>query len=303
MHAQIKNYKINSIKKNIGKSKITMFSDIQYAANFKLTILNDIIKLSKESNPDYICIPGDILDDVDVINEVEERDILIAWLKCLSNIAKVIISIGNHDIMHQVDNKWELNMNDMWFNDVKRLSNVVLLDNSIYEDKKIRFIGFNPSFSHYEKDKEDIISFLIEINIAFNSVLSNDLYNIMLCHTPTNIFKDFIIDNTPILKNIDLVLSGHIHGGLVPPIIERLWDGNKGFIDPQLQLFPEIARGLIRTNGMTGIISTGITKLGPSTGLLAKMNCLYPMNINNIEIGEDFKDLESNNICKKKYLK
>lgn len=293
MRAQINNYNIASVNKDIGLSKIIMFSDIQYATDFNLTKLNDIAKIIKESHPDYICIPGDILDNSDVVNDEYERNILIEWLKYLSNIAKVIVSIGNHDIMHKIDNKWQLQVNNNWFRDIKKLSNVILLNNSVYEDKKIRFIGFNPSFSYYEKDEEDMISFHIEINVAFKSMFNNDLYNIMLCHTPTNIFKDFIIQNTPVLKNMDLILSGHIHGGLVPPIAERLFSENQGFIDPQHKLFPNVARGLIRKDKTIGIISTGVTKLGQSTGILEKMDFLFPMNINNIEINGEEKKLKN----------
>jgi predicted MPP superfamily phosphohydrolase len=283
------NYTINSINKDIGKIKIMMFSDIQYKRNFCLNKLNYIVKKAKKKTPDYICIPGDLIDNSCVVNSALDREILIDWLRYLSEVAKVIISIGNHDIMHKVDNKWQLHINEEWFSDINKLSNVVLLRNSIYEDNKCRFIGFNPSFEHYEKDKEEVISFLIELNEAFPNIVDNDLYNIMLCHTPTNIFKNDVIKYSPVLKNVDLVFSGHIHGGLTLPLIRKYLGNNQGFIDPNGRFFPDIAHGIIEKSNLTGVISTGVTKLGESTGLLEKLNFLFPMNINYIEIENDIK--------------
>lgn len=284
VYAQINNYNLAIAKENEKNIRIIMFSDIHFAEKYKLIKLKNIIKYANNNNPDYICIPGDILDDSDVVKNHENRNILLAWLKELSDVAKIIISVGNHDIMHIVDSEWQFQVNDEWFKDLSEISNVVLLQNSIYEDKNIRFIGFNPSFSYYEKEKENEITFLIELNTTFNKIIKNDLLNIMLCHTPTNILNDLIIDNSPCLKNIDVILSGHIHGGLVPPLIDALWKCNKGFISPTGQLVPNLARGIMYKDGKVCIVSTGITKLGYSTGLLEKLNSLFPMNINNIEI-------------------
>ena len=55
-------------------------------------------------------------------------------------------------------------------------------------------------------------------------------FNILLSHNPTGaqILQD---------KNFDLVLSGHVHGGII-----RLF--NKGLLDPARKLFPKYDKGL-----------------------------------------------------------
>ncbi len=70
-------------------------------------------------------------------------------------------------------------------------------------------------------------------------------YNILLAHHP---------DPFPIYAkwSPDLVLSGHIHGGIV-----RI-PGFRGVLSPQLKLFPKYDRGLFKEGNATMILSKGI---------------------------------------------
>ena len=84
-----KNYNIdNKLNKNI-----ILISDIHYNDHTDLNRLNYILKEIRKHKPDYICIPGDITDKANINDENE----FIEWLKKLSKIAKVIISLGNHE--------------------------------------------------------------------------------------------------------------------------------------------------------------------------------------------------------------
>ena len=91
------------------------------------------------------------------------------------------------------------------------------------------------------------------------------------------------------LKEYDLLLSGHTHGGMVPKIFNRLFKKNQGLIAPNKKLFPEVARGKIERNifnkKITIIINGGITKLGDkSARILSKLNFFYNIDINKIII-------------------
>ena len=70
--------------------KISIISDIHfsYKINRKLELLLNHLNKVK---PDYILIPGDLIDSVDMIEKQDEKDRLINWLKRLSKISKVII--------------------------------------------------------------------------------------------------------------------------------------------------------------------------------------------------------------------
>ena len=74
-------------------------------------------------------------------------------------------------------------------------------------------------------------------------------YNVLLCHSPVNVV------NSNKLKNIDLVLCGHMHGGVVPNFIRKLFKTN-GFINPQFKLFPKNAYGHVKRQNKNIIITS-----------------------------------------------
>ena len=92
-----------------------------------------------------------------------------------------------------------------------------------------------------------------------------------------------------LLKEYDLLLSGHTHNGMVPKILSKFFKKNQGIVAPNKRLFPEIARGKLEVNilnkTITLIINGGITKLGEwSAKSLSKLNFLYNIDINKIII-------------------
>jgi hypothetical protein len=75
--------------------------------------------------------------------------------------------------------------------------------------------------------------------------LHEDKYNILIAHDPD--FFDEYVDFGP-----DLVLSGHLHGGMIA------LPGIGGIISPQLQLFPKYDFGVFNKKNTTMIVSRGI---------------------------------------------
>ena len=66
------------------------------------------------------------------------------------------------------------------------------------------------------------------------------------------------IINETNLKNIDLVLCGHMHGGLVPRFLRKIFK-NSGLINPSKKLFPKNVYGKIIKQKSSIIITSGIT--------------------------------------------
>ena len=117
--------------------------------------------------------------------------------------------------------------------------------------------------------------------------MNPDKYNILLCHSPVNVLDDEVLEKTKLLSNIDLILSGHMHNGMVPPILEKIWKGNSGIITPSKKLYPKAktTRGIIKKQNKVLIISGGITKLSfSSPEILHPFNEFYPMNMEIIDI-------------------
>ena len=96
------------------------------------------------------------------------------------------------------------------------------------------------------------------------------------------------------LSKYDIVLSGHMHNGVVPPIIDELFDNNRGIIAPNKRIFPKNARGVIKDNNII-VISSGVTKISSSAGKALKwLDIFFPIGINYIEISKakiDFKKI------------
>ena len=136
------------------------------------------------------------------------------------------------------------------------------------------------SFEYYANDENTDI-FKKEINNV-NIKLNSKYYNILLIHSPYNVYK--VPD---ILKDYDLVLSGHMHGGLVHPLFSKLFKKNKGLISSRKELFPNYVRGRTKTDYFDGYIYEGITKLSESsTKFLHFFDRLFPKNIGYIEINK-----------------
>ena len=121
-----------------------------------------------------------------------------------------------------------------------------------YGDVCIQLIGLNdPDFSERDRLLSESI-----LEAKLSQVNISDGFTILLSHRPEyfNVYQN---------KNIDLVLSGHAHGGQF-----RLPLGG-GVIAPGQGLFPKYDAGAYTENGTTMIVSRGIG------------NSIIPVRINN----------------------
>lgn len=285
-----KNYALKTKKIN-RKFQILLISDIHISSNFKIKKISKIIENIQDQKIDYICIPGDIIDNSNVLENEKLEKIALNFIESLSKISKVIISLGNHDISHlrtsHKEKKWRYDKNIVFFNKIRKIKNVYLLDDDIYTDKDICFIGLTLSFKYYKETGEDRKVFIEELNNK-KIKLNKNKYNVLLCHSPVHILaKD--IENNALIKDIDLILSGHMHNGMVHPIVEKVWKGNNGIITPTKKLYPKAktTRGIVKKNDKILIISGGITKLSYSSPKIFHLfNDLFPMNIEMININD-----------------
>lgn len=272
------------IKKDILTTKLNKeltfvhISDIHFNINTKERKLHNITETIINIKPNYIFITGDIIDNNKIIKNKNKIKELVAFLSNLSKIAPVIISLGNHDITYDED--------ITFFNKLNELNNIYILNNSIYEDENIYASGHVLQTNYYYnvtgyESKEVLLKHLDNNkNIIHN--LPKNKYKITLIHSPILLNDEDVINK---LKEYDLVLSGHMHNGMIPRITDRLIRNNYGLISPGKHLFPNNARGKIINNSYTIIISGGITKLSlHSSRLLSKLNFIYPISINEIKI-------------------
>lgn len=279
------NLKTNKINKKI---KISLLSDIHISEIFNLKKLSIIIDKIKKEEPDYICIPGDLIDSTNVLDNNNLKKEILNFLKELSKTAKVIISYGNHDVYHlnkssHVETKkWTCDKRKDYYKEINKIKNVHLLDDETYIDENISFTGLTLSYKYYKETCENKEVFCEEIKNK-KIKLDKSKYNIVLCHTPV-----YVLEELPILKDSDLILSGHMHNGMVHPLMEIIWKGNSGIITPTKKLYPKakLTRGRVSKKREL-IISGGITKLAYSApNFFHPFNNFYPMNMEIININK-----------------
>lgn len=273
------------IVKNILSSKklkkdITFIhiGDIHYNETTSAKKLEYIKYAIEDAHPDYIFITGDLLDRPKITKNKEKIKLLVSWLNSLGNIAKVFISLGNHDIILEEDYKF--------FNKLNDINNIYVLNDQSYEDENVFISGFTlPTNYYYNIEKHEDENALLEtLQNNFNLVtnLPKKKYKVALIHSPILLSEKKVIEK---LKEYDLILSGHMHNGLIPRILDKIIKNNYGLISPDKRLFAKNTRGKIKTKYYTIIITGGITKLSPSsTKILSKLNGLYPISINKITV-------------------
>lgn len=261
---------------------IIHISDIHFNTNTSLSKLNKLTTEIKKNNPDYIMISGDLIDEPKIIKNKYKIKELLQFLSNLSEITKIFISLGNHDIFSSEDLKF--------FNKLNELKNIYILDNDCYKDEFIYISGLTLPNNYYynithEESSEVLVKHLTN-NRKLISKLPRELPKVILIHSPIKLTNKEVLNK---LKEYDLILSGHTHNGMVPGILKSLFPKNKGLIAPNKTLFPKIAKGKIEVNQdnkkITIIINGAITKLSSkSSKILSKLNIVYPMSINKIII-------------------
>lgn len=204
-----------------------------------------LINMLEESKPDIIAITGDIID-----SRCTDIDISFAFVEEILKIAPCYYVTGNHEA--RVSEEYALLRERMVQSGV-----IILENNSLFiesEDAFIEIIGLeDPTFSVIGTTAEeaDVVSDMLS-----KLITADTDFTLLLSHKPE--FFDIYAEN-----DVDLVLSGHTHGGQFRiPFIG-------GLIAPGQGLFPELDSGLFEKDGTKMIVSRGIG------------NSIIPLRINN----------------------
>ena len=195
----------------------------------------------EELNPDMIVMSGDMMTAGHHRHTEDNADDLVL---SLSAKYPVYFSLGNHE--DKIKNRTDT-FGSAYADSVKRYEDagVHVLDNMSTDDaeKGLHITGLNISRKYYRRNnrsdikKDDIISIVGE----------NDkkLMNLMIAHNPIYFpsYKQW---------GADLVLSGHIHGGII-----RI-PGIGGLLSPDCTFFPKYDGGMFSEDGATMIVSRGL---------------------------------------------
>lgn len=233
----------SKISENIN---IVMIADVH---DFHCRVRNKVISRIEELDPDIILCAGDIIDD----QSKDSRSVL-DFLQSLINIADVYMSIGNHELDYCESETLIKEIRD---------AGIYLLDKE-YMDIKINSssirIGGLYDYAFSTDDGK----------ITQESMHNSDIWQFLNAFTDTSSFKlmmshrpDSFIYGDAYKWNIDLIVSGHTHGGqIILPFIGGLYAPEQGF-------FPKYDYGEYSPVEMKLIVTRGI---GSSDEILPRFN-------------------------------
>lgn len=240
---QVTNYNITS-KKLDDDIVIAQVSDLHNTSFGKNN--HRLIKQIKKYKPDIITITGDLID-----SSKTNINIAMNFIKQVVKIAPTYYVPGNHEA-------WNLSAYSQLKNKLKKAGVVVLegdVKQLIVDHNKINILGIlDPDFiGEAGIDELDVANTDLD-TLNYES----DNYTILLAHRPELVraYNE---------RNIDLVLTGHAHGG------QFRIEGLGGLIAPNQGIMPKYTEGMHRSKdkNTTMIISRGLG------------NSVIPLRINN----------------------
>ncbi|MBQ8472476.1 MAG: metallophosphoesterase [Bacilli bacterium] len=276
-----KQYEIET-KKDIKDKKIVTISDLHFNPNITKSEIDDLILKINDKLPEYIFLLGDIT----TFNNLEDnkfKENILYFFKLLGSISKTYLVLGNNDFLKNPSEKLHYVNKDKIIDFYSNL-NIKLLYNYVVQDNDLNIIGFNKLPIHYTYELKDIFKLREEISEIVEKIkhlLDNDKYTIFLTHSHLDILKLQL----EFFKNIDLILAGHTHNGLVPNFLENIFPKNMGIYTGG-KLFQNNIRGMIKNDNQTIIVNGGITKISDSHSSTIKKltKSLYPGEFDLINI-------------------
>lgn len=199
-----------------------------------------VIKAVKVLNPDFILLAGDL------VTSKESEDITpgIELMKALSKDYKIYYGLGNHESKIK-------QRTDKFGNKFERLKSGISDKNMILlENEGINIPEYNMRITGLDLDLQYFAHFRIR-KMADNYMddtlgrCEEDKCNVLIAHNP-DYFEDYA------KWGADLVLSGHVHGGIMKlPLVG-------GVIAPSYILFPKYDGGVFRIGKAIMLLGRGM---------------------------------------------
>ncbi|MFV0480588.1 MAG: metallophosphoesterase [Campylobacteraceae bacterium] len=183
----IQNIRVKNLKKPLN---IIHLSDLHVGKIIRRDFVQNVVNKTNALNPDIVAITGDLVD-----LEVDEVKHYLEPLRELKTKFGVYYVLGNHEYFHGAKEIVTY---------LKTLDIIVLENENVEINKTVNLIGLNDLFGN------TVGILKPDIQKAFSDINPN-LPNILLAHQPKQL--RFIPDEF----RVDLMLSGHTHGGQIFP--------------------------------------------------------------------------------------
>lgn len=190
----------------------------------------------KEGQPDLICIGGDM-----TVKEGEGCESALSLCSRLLELAPVYYAVGNHEI--------RMPQYEEYMQKLEKSGVIVVRNQSALWQKnstKFRIYGLDLPLECYHCGRKRKVPTSEEITKLFQNPEKNpEETTILLAHNPMYF---------PMYQGLkpDLVLAGHLHGGImILPVLG-------GVIGPDFRLFPRYFQGIFKENDTYMIVSRGL---------------------------------------------
>ena len=237
---QCENYIIadTQLPKAFRGTKIVMLADL-HEHEFGEKNKNLLEKI-RAQNPDYIMIAGDLL----IKGEYLRAEKVIPFLEQLTTIGPVYYAPGNHE--EYLERVCGEKVYGAYLEKLKEIGVTYLANQSVCIKKgtdQIRVTGLHLQKKYFAKFYEPITFEIEHLEELIGK--KEGLYELLIAHNPNYL---------PIYAKwgANLVLSGHVHGGVV--ILP--WVG--GVISTTFQLFPKYDFGLFQEGNTKMVLSRGL---------------------------------------------
>lgn len=208
------------------KIKFAVVADLHSRINSDVA---EAIEILKRERPDYILMPGDIFERLDG-SETEHKAAGFELIGKACEIAPVFYSIGNHENGGTCSwnaFKWmKIECIPRYYDsgELDRIwdTGAVLLDDGFVVEDGIAFGGLSSGLIN--KERKPCLDWL-------DDFCACDCPKVLLCHHP-EYYKKYLCG-----KDIDLIVSGHAHGGQW-----RVF--GRGVFAPGQGIFPKYTSGV-----------------------------------------------------------
>ena len=198
-------------------------------------LIREIHKLK----PEAILIAGDIL----TAKPGRSYEVALDFIRNLAKEYPIYYGMGNHETRMFLYPEVYGDMGERYQRDLNNISVSFMKNESREYGDHIRITGLDMKREYYKRFKKNPMDSGY-LNETLGKV-KKDYYEILLAHNP-DYFEEYAS------WGADLVLSGHIHGGMMRlPILG-------GVVSPAFKLFPKYDGGMFRQGKSTMILSRGL---------------------------------------------
>jgi len=221
------------LPENFDGAKFVLLSDLHnksFGEN-NMRLLSAI----ERQRPDFIIIAGDLV----TAKQKEGSRVGLSLVKELAKKYDVFYARGNHEEKLFIEN-------DEYEEKIRATKAHYLVNESVLlqrGEQSIRITGLSLSLAYFKKFQETQLS--QELMKELLGKKKDNRFTILIAHKPAHfpVYQEW---------GADLVVSGHLHGGIVQfPYLG-------GFLSPQLEFFPRFDAGKFTLGKSTMIISRGL---------------------------------------------